>query len=144
MESSGRNSTFHAIGTVPGAINTYTSRNYTFLDKNPDPGTNYYRLKQIDIDGQYSYSKIIAVHNKSASKDLVFPNPARDFVTVTNDTQSPSLILLIDGGGRVIKSWKVAAGVGSSLLQLGEFAAGHYQLQWGSDLINQSVTLIIQ
>lgn len=71
---------FEAIGSVKGAKNSSEKLNYTFRDERPAEGTNYYRLKQVDFDGKYEYSKIIAVNY---SKDGVFeimPNPSEDYL----------------------------------------------------------------
>ncbi len=71
---------FEAIGSVKGAKNSTEKLNYTFIDEQAAEGTNYYRLKQIDFDGKFEYSRIIAVN---FSKDGVFelmPNPTQDYV----------------------------------------------------------------
>ena len=49
------------IGFVNGNGNSNSPRNYTFEDENIDAGIYSYRLKQIDNDGQFEYSKIIEV-----------------------------------------------------------------------------------
>ena len=52
---------FENIGMVKGAGNTNTTILYNFTDETPLTGTSYYRLKQTDFDGKYSYSKIKAI-----------------------------------------------------------------------------------
>jgi hypothetical protein len=54
---------FLAIEDVEGAGNSATVKSYRFLDKNASRDQNYYRLKQTDFDGSYSYSPVIAVVN---------------------------------------------------------------------------------
>lgn len=68
-DSSGIN--FIPIGIVKGAGNSNTTLNYRFADEAPSPservGVRYYRLKQTDYDGKYSYSKLVSVQlNKDA------------------------------------------------------------------------------
>jgi hypothetical protein len=53
---------FRPIGRHNGAGNTKVRQNYTYTDVNPEAGINYYRLKQTDLDGTFSYSSIISVH----------------------------------------------------------------------------------
>ncbi len=54
---------FEVIGIVPGAGNSNTIRNYQFEDHDAvDADVLYYRLKQTDYDGQFSYSKTISIH----------------------------------------------------------------------------------
>ncbi|MBP6825755.1 MAG: T9SS type A sorting domain-containing protein, partial [Saprospiraceae bacterium] len=49
---------------------------YTFRHTTPPPGVNYYRLKQVDTDGAYSFSDIRLVNMKPDLTPVVFPNPA--------------------------------------------------------------------
>jgi hypothetical protein len=58
---------FEPVLTVAGAGNSSSVINYAATDRNPLPGTSYYRLKQTDYNGDYAYSQIIAVHSKSNS-----------------------------------------------------------------------------
>lgn len=65
---------------VKGAGTTYVPMEYLEIDPHPVIGINYYRLKQVDFDGKYSYSKIVAVEFKrsiaNADKEpVIFPNP---------------------------------------------------------------------
>lgn len=69
---------------------------YTTLDQHPTIGINYYRLKAADLDGQYSYSPIIAIHfaiNSPASIHLV-PNPAHNNLIIKNFNPSEEEIFL--------------------------------------------------
>jgi hypothetical protein len=55
----GRN--FETIGQVEGSGTTYEVQEYTFIDENPTNGMNYYRLQQVDLNGQFENHKIVAV-----------------------------------------------------------------------------------
>jgi len=59
------------LGLVEGAGNSYTILSYREWDEDPHSGVSYYRLKQTDFDGTYSYSEIRAVNFKIT----VNPNP---------------------------------------------------------------------
>ncbi|MFD2936015.1 endonuclease/exonuclease/phosphatase family protein [Spirosoma flavum] len=52
---------FGAIGRVAAAGEAQSTKVYSLLDEHPLSGTNYYRLKQVDLDGQTAYSKIVSV-----------------------------------------------------------------------------------
>src|SRR3989338_373179 len=53
---------FQQIGTLDCVGNSELSIDYTFTDRNPVTGLNYYRLKQVDIDGEIDYSSTIALN----------------------------------------------------------------------------------
>ena len=64
------------IGWIEGFGNTTEERRYDFVDKNPNEGLNYYRLKQIDFDGTFNYSDVVAIDVEPSIKKLkIFPNP---------------------------------------------------------------------
>jgi hypothetical protein len=71
--------TFERIGTVPGRGTTSQGADYAFRDEQPLPGTNYYRLRQVDRDGTPHESRSIAVRTDQAARALhVYPNPTSD------------------------------------------------------------------
>ncbi len=65
-------------GTIPGKLNSNTETNYSFTDKNPFAGKSYYRLKQTDIDGNSTYSDLVAVNYDATTETSlgIYPNPA--------------------------------------------------------------------
>ncbi|MEN0004741.1 MAG: GEVED domain-containing protein [Bacteroidota bacterium] len=71
--------TFEPIGKIPGSGTSISTLFYDWIDWAPLTGKNLYRLKQIDYDGAYDYSDVVAVEWGDAS-DIsvkVFPNPAK-------------------------------------------------------------------
>src|SRR5690606_10958019 len=77
---------FEKIGTVKGKGTTSLETKYQFTDRTPVEGTVYYRLKQVDHDGQFAYSNVIAVTAKGLARELTtqaYPNPFRDNIKVT-------------------------------------------------------------
>jgi len=71
------------IKRINGAGNSSSLLNYTTIDVSPYLGTSYYRLKQTDFDGRFSYSKIVAVNIESFNTVLIYPNPTNDIITIT-------------------------------------------------------------
>jgi hypothetical protein len=65
---------FHSIGTVRGAGNSIQLLNYRMYDREGLGGIIYYRLKQVDYDGKFAYSKIIPVRFEFNSSFSVYPN----------------------------------------------------------------------
>jgi PKD repeat protein len=65
---------FENIGQIKGAGNSNSALNYAFIDETPLPNT-YYRLKQTDFEGKYSYSDVISTNCANAISISAFPNP---------------------------------------------------------------------
>lgn len=61
---------FKSIAKVNGAVNSTNHQFYSYLDLNPLSGTNYYVLKQVDLDGSSNTFKPIAIHFSLANDDF--------------------------------------------------------------------------
>lgn len=59
---------FNALGEELGAGTTVIPQHYSYVDNAPLAGVSYYRLKQTDIDGKYSYSNIVPIYNTDENK----------------------------------------------------------------------------
>lgn len=66
---------------VDGVGNSLEINRYEFLDKTPY-GKNYYRLKQIDFNGAYSFSNIIQINNGDLNKTTIYPNPSHGQLSI--------------------------------------------------------------
>jgi hypothetical protein len=77
VERSGDGTQFNSIGMVAGHNTSYVINDYISYDENPLDGINYYRLKQVDNNGTYTYSKIVAIKmaDRLVTNVKVFPNP---------------------------------------------------------------------
>jgi hypothetical protein len=66
------------IGETKASGESTVLSDYQFVDKMPFAGLNYYRLKMIDKDETFSYSRIESIKLKSAAKTVMYPNPVSD------------------------------------------------------------------
>jgi photosystem II stability/assembly factor-like uncharacterized protein len=85
IERSQDNSVFSQIGFVPGFGTVTESRAYSFRDNSLNPGKYYYRLKQIDYDGSFEYSKTIEIEINNAGEYFLnqnYPNPFNPSTTI--------------------------------------------------------------
>jgi len=92
---------FKKIAIVNAADNSGTQQ-YNSTDNTPGKGINYYRLKQVDRDGRYTYSPIVkVVFEKDVEALHVFPNPAVNTITIqyTGD-QKKITFTVFDFAGR--------------------------------------------
>jgi len=106
LEKSKNGIDFEPFASVDGAGNSNNVLYYTSIDKNPYNGISYYRLKQTDYDGQFSYSEIktVRIKNVAATVFQVFPNPATDhfYVKFDDETVATSL-LIVDMNGKLVR-----------------------------------------
>jgi len=99
LEKSLNGKYFEAIGFIPG-INSNIPAHYSYLDQSFFQ-SSYYRLKQIDFDGKFSYSNTIFLHPQSAVEALIYPNPiGNEPIILFPD--SKFLLLITDLSGSVI------------------------------------------
>lgn len=100
---------FEAIGIVNGVGNSNVVSKYQYSDNQlPDATALYYRLKQIDFDGKYSYSKVIkieVVQDVVESGFEVSPNPFVDNIRISYQLNGPEVVCyeLINSEGQLIK-----------------------------------------
>jgi alpha-tubulin suppressor-like RCC1 family protein len=83
---------------------------YNFTDQNPPVGLFYYRLKMIDLDDTFAYSRIINARFTETTKTaFVYPNPATDFIKLSDRSLgSIRLVEILDAKGTVVyKSTKI-------------------------------------
>jgi hypothetical protein len=115
IHRSSNNSTWEKLGWVDGNGSSTQPHVYAFDDTKPAYGINYYRLKQIDFDGAFEYSKIIAIENNHSDfKIQVFPNPTtRNFnIRIANPLLQKMKIQINDNLG--MKIWESNLMVGES------------------------------
>jgi hypothetical protein len=118
---------FQSIGKVPGNLTTPIEHQYSFTDNNPNSGTNYYKLIQVDIDGYFTYSNIISLKNNASTSFNIFPNPAKNSLLVTHPAgDKQSNIKLVQADGKVVFIQKIAVRGIQSSLDISKLTAGLY------------------
>ncbi|NJN77940.1 MAG: T9SS type A sorting domain-containing protein [Saprospiraceae bacterium] len=113
IEKSLNGKNFETIGTVtPSTPNSVEPQSYTFTDLKPVSGLNYYRLKIIDLDTKFEYSKIITVFvDEKASAISLYPNPTTSFVEIKGLADNETVnIRLIDALGRTMRFESIPQG----------------------------------
>ncbi|MFT4678163.1 MAG: hypothetical protein ACI9HG_000265 [Flavobacteriales bacterium] len=75
LERSINTEQWNEIAMVQGAGDSFELQNYKFLDRMALPGVNYYRLRQIDFDGNSRFSDGISVDHNPELDFLISPNP---------------------------------------------------------------------
>jgi len=91
IQRSVNNISFEEIGLLNGNGTKNIAQNYEYIDENvlqQKATTLYYRLKQVDIDGKFNYSKTISIDfSKNESPLILYPNPTKEIVHIKNKFQ---------------------------------------------------------
>jgi len=130
LERSRNGIDFIDIARVNGAGTSLSQLNYNYLDTHAAEGINYYRLKQTDYDGQYTYSRIISIRTeKPGATFSIYPNPSTNvfFITLADD-DVPVSIAVYDAQGRTVTTSQEYSS-GTYQLSLPDAAQGIYTLR---------------
>lgn len=127
---------YDAIGFVNSRAtggNSVSTLSYTFDDNNPLGKKQYYRLRQVDIDGRNKLSNIVLI--KGDKPEMLgigglFPNPARTQVNVIIDAPRRDNVTLVvlDMAGKTVKQQLVNVELGSNTVpvDIAKLAQGSY------------------
>jgi len=118
--------TFSTKGLVAASGNSNVEKRYSFNTLLSD-GNNYFRLRTVDIDGSSELSAIVSVRsNCNANVISLYPNPARNMVTVTG-LNGANQLRLLDNLGQVLTTIKTTNQ--SERINLSNMTAGTYIIQ---------------
>ncbi|MCB9189661.1 MAG: T9SS type A sorting domain-containing protein [Flavobacteriales bacterium] len=127
---------FYGITKIAGAGNSTTLTEYSTQDINPLSGTSYYRLKQTDFNGEYSFSNVEVVHMNVLSDDvIVFPNPLSERdreLTVRFTTTAERSLTIVDQLGKIVSN-EIHTSDSEVLLSTTHLSKGVYFIKIASD-----------
>lgn len=152
IERSHNGQSFSPMGKVDGAGNSQTPTHYQAYDERPIMSKLYYRLKQTDFDGTFSYSEVVEVSlnpNELSFAITAYPNPIASGSTLNLSLEAPRSAVVIveitDQHGRKIYSRPTDLNAGSNQLELTQtdWAAGIYFLRVYDEILSQSQKIIV-
>ena len=145
------------IGYVEGIGTTTEAQYYTYLDADPQEGINYYRLKQVDYDGNYEYSKVVPIdlslkYLNGFNFVNISPNPVLEgsriaILTIDVDENNlPLDIQVFNVEGALLSEQRTAIiyGENNIVLNLDNLAAGTYFIRATAYGVHQSKKLVIK
>ncbi|OHX67289.1 T9SS type A sorting domain-containing protein [Flammeovirga pacifica] len=110
VEKSVDNLSWEVIGTIDGHGNSSTKLDYSYNDDNLNTAVAYYRLKQVDYDGQYEYFGSKKITTDIQSLIHVYPNPARGIINIEmKSVDSFDNFVLFNHSGQKINTSKSAS-----------------------------------
>lgn len=120
---------WETVAQINGLGTTNIKNKYSILDERPYFGISYYRLKQTDFDGTFTYSKIVSVLLESTETLSIYPNPSRGSFTIkTGFKLENAKISAIDMRGRYIPL-KVTQAKYAADIQIQDSSPGIYILE---------------
>ncbi|MCB0573008.1 MAG: T9SS type A sorting domain-containing protein [Saprospiraceae bacterium] len=131
VERSTDGRSFSEIGRVTGAGTSLEPLNYTFADERPMPGTNYYRLRQVDFDGAHSYSHVVSAVAADGDAWRLYPQPAGAFLYLQWEERpkTDASFSIFDMTGRQVKSGIVPENETQYELDIADLPEGAYFLK---------------
>jgi len=129
IERSNTPNRWKEIATVDGANNSSQLLNYSYTDEHPYLGTSYYRLKQTDFDGNYSYSQTKSIRvNRLIHQVSVYPNPSKNHVILeANQEELEHIRMYTPLGENLVEKIEISVLSDSSVrLDLSKLAPGLY------------------
>ncbi len=126
------------IGWQAGQGNSLTPHSYTYTDEKPLFGTSYYRFKQVDFTGDFTYSNIVTLQYTRPGV-TIFPNPNTGTFDIQSTTQGTYKIL--NTSGQVIQTGELKNNVS---IDISDQAQGVYfmSVQINNDMITKRIIKI--
>jgi autotransporter-associated beta strand protein len=110
IERSSDGKRFEEIGIVEGFGTSKITKYYSFKDEKPLSGNNYYRLKQFDFDGRYSYSAIKTVYfvEKTLDAQVIFAKKENIRLNLNTENNLDATIKIFATNGQLINFYNVS------------------------------------
>ncbi len=129
VERSSNGSDFIKIGIVNASTNNIiTNHTYSFTDINlPNANKIFYKLKQVDINGQFKYSNIIIIASKLKENEIIiFPNPTKNEITISDFSSSSNIEIYDHLGKLIITKFNITSG---DKINVGLLPKGYYYVK---------------
>ena len=145
VEKSNNNKDWKSIATIPSKGNSNSEVNYLTFDNSPYMGLNFYRLKEVDLDGNIQFSTIVKITNRTSGKIEVYPNPVHTTATVYSSTAFTynQSVQIFSINGSLIKTIGVRAG-NTIQLPVADLGAGVYFIRLTENGTTVSETKLVK
>lgn len=138
IESSTDGVNFSPIGYVTATGNA----NYSFTHSSNIKGTQFFRVRNIDIDNKYKYTGIIRVQRNSVSNDLkLYPSPVSDMLFIQHVNQPrQAKITVVNAAGNIVYQTLSQSGSFQTSINLSHLSKGIYFIRYddGNNMVQTS------
>jgi hypothetical protein len=94
---------WRTLGYIEGNGNSSTENKYSFISSSLASGRNYYRLRYVGYDGEYSYSQVKSIDIKHNNQVSIGPNPTKGDLTIRNNMRTATKGFVFDITGKLVK-----------------------------------------
>ena len=132
IERSTNKGIFELIGTLKGNGDSYETNNYAYADSGLNSGQYYYRLKQIDFDGEFEYSHVATIdfdsnNDRFGLKSTMVENELQ--ITLSTDNKANATYNVFSYAGQLMQSGIIDSSNSNSNIDINDLEAGFYLLQ---------------
>lgn len=117
---------FEQIGTGVVSVNMPGKHSYDATDYSPAHGMNFYRIKQVDSDGKFTYSDVVSARINVKGILTIAPNPANNFITLRGIVKAEK-VTIYNTTGQIFKQWHNVNG--DQQLNIANLQQGVYMLK---------------
>ena len=145
MERSENGRLFTRLFTVPVITTNAASHTYNATDASPLEGVSYYRIKEVDKNGNISFSHVVAVDAEGLNSATAYPTPAHNAVFVNIKTVAQTTVLnMYDTQGKLVDQKHVLLKNGNNMVRwdVNRLSPGLYFIRGGKT--GMEVTIIKQ
>jgi len=141
IERTSTGADFSKVGSVAANKSTV----YSFIDGQPAAGNTFYRIKEVDIDGNFKYSPIVRLNLSGNMALRAYPSPAIDNVTIEHSATTKGTISITTADGRIVKQIEVKPQMTQTFVNTSTLKAGVYMVRFvTSDGKTQTTKLVKQ
>jgi len=141
LQRSANGTSFSDVAFIPtkSVASHHTTLTYQFTDTKPLNGLNYYRLKQVDVNGKFTYSTVICIKQVQTTLELagLYPNPVTSQmnIKVNSPVATNASVIINDMAGRTVARYPIQVSEGSNnfTFQVNSLPKGTYLVNFISD-----------
>lgn len=131
--STNRGQSWERIAIINAAGNSTSLLTYNFIDTHPAIGINLYRIKQVDLNNHFVFSRMLAIQIGEVKVHYkVYPNPAKDILSIISakNENSETEITIVNVAGEIVfkKNYLLVTGIPAQI-DLSHLGAGVYFVQ---------------
>jgi len=113
-----------------GLVNATGNSAYTFIDNQPAAGINFYRVKNLDIDGRFKFTNLARINLSKIISLAAYPLPVMDVVNIEHGNALKGLLTISTTTGQVIKTVQIKPEVTLTTINVATLKSGLYVVRF--------------